>query len=70
MQQALAQMQPPIRVSAKAASVWLTKYKVPEGAQVVASADAFEQQYGHSMRHLSVEYPTAYKFSLALRKCH
>ena len=49
--QALTQMQPPIRVSVMAASVWLTKYKVPEGAQVVASADAFEQQYGRSMSH-------------------
>ena len=66
--QALMQNQPPIRVSAKAASVWLSKHRLPEDARVIDNAEDLEQEYGESIRHLSVEYPTAYKLSRALRE--
>ena len=68
LQQALAARQPPIPVSAKVASLWLMQYRVPEGAQTVSSARDLEERYGDTIRHLGLEYPTAYKFSRALRE--
>ena len=44
------------------------KYKVPEGAQTVSSALDLEERYGDTIRHLGLEYPTAYKFCRALRE--
>ena len=64
----LAARQPPIRVSGKTATIWMTTHKVPQGAQVVSTAEDLEQEYGESIKHLSVEYPTAYKLSRALRE--
>ena len=44
------------------------KYRVPEGAQTVSSARDLEERYGDTIRHLGLEYPTAYKFCRALRE--
>ena len=68
LQQALASRQPPIPVSVQVATVWLMKYRVPEGAQTVSSAQDLEERYGDTIRHLGLEYPSAYKFCRALRE--
>ena len=68
LQQALASRQPPIPVSVQVATVWLMTYRVPEGAQTVSSAQDLEERYGDTIRHLGLEYPSAYKFCRALRE--
>ena len=41
---------------------------MPEGGEAVACAQDLEERYGDSIRHLALEYPTAFKLCSALRK--
>ena len=60
--------EPAVEVSLKAVTVWWNKYKVPANAVSVASANALEELYGDSIRHLALENPTSYKLCGALRR--
>ena len=60
--------QPPIAVSRGVVAYWCSKYKLPAGAVTVANAQDLEERYGHSIRHLALEYPAAYKLCGELRK--
>ena len=64
---ALASRDPPVEVSLGVVTMWWTKYKLPEGAVTVTSAQDLEQRFGDSIRHLALEYPTAFKLCKALR---
>ena len=60
--------QPPIAVSRAAVKYWWSKYRLPEGAETAGSAQELEEKYGDVIRHLALEYPTAYKLCKALRE--
>ena len=65
---ALCARVPPVEVSLSCLRVWWGKYKLPDGAVTAASAQELESRYGDSIRHLGLEYPTAYKLCKALRQ--
>ena len=64
---ALVNRQPPIAVTVKTVRYWWSKYRLPEGAETVCSSEELEERYGDVIRHLALEYPTAYKLCKALR---
>jgi len=43
------------------------KYRVSEGSIRLTSAAELEQQYGATIKHFAVEYPSAFKLCAALR---
>ena len=51
-----------------AVTVWWGKYNIPAGARTASSALELEERYGDGIRHLSVEYRTAFKLCKALRE--
>ena len=65
---ALASRDPLVEVSIGAVRMWWDKYKLPEGAETVTSAQDLEHRFGDGIRHLAREYPTSFKLCKALRK--
>ena len=68
LHKALTERRPPIAVSHAAVKHWWKTYKVSGGAEPLKSAQELEEKYGDSIRHLAVEYPSAYKLSRALEQ--
>ena len=66
LHKALTERRPPIVVTHGTVKEWVKKYKVAGDAEPLKSAQDFEDKYGDSIRHLAVEYPTAYKLYLYL----
>ena len=61
LHQALQRRQPPISVSVGTVKQWWMKHRVSEGSVRLTTAAELEQQYGASIKHYAVEYPTAFK---------
>lgn len=63
-----SQRQPPIPVSVGTVKQWWLKYRVSEGSIRLTTAAELEQQYGASIKHYAVEYPSAFRLCKALRE--
>ena len=57
-----------IEVSHQACKLWWCKYRVVPGQVSISSAKELEEQHGSAIRHLGMEYNTAFKLCGALRK--
>ena len=57
-----------IQVSHQACKHWWCKYRVVPGQVSISSAKELEEQHGSAIRHLGIEYNTAYKLCGALRQ--
>ena len=57
-----------IEVSHQACKTWWGKYRVVPGKVSISSAKELEEQHGSAIRHLGIEYNTAFKLCGALRQ--
>ena len=57
-----------IQVSLSACKLWWRKYRVMPGQVSIASAAELEEKYGTAIRHLGIQYDTAFKLCGALRQ--
>ena len=67
LQRKLASRQPPVEASLQCVRTWWSKYRLPEGAVTVPSAQDLEEGYGDAIRHVGLEFPTAFTLCRALR---
>ena len=63
-----SQRQPPIPVTVGTVKQWWLKHRVSEGSIRLTTAAELEQQYGASIKHYAVEYPSAFRLCKALRE--
>ena len=52
-----------IQVNHQACKLWWRKYRVMPGQVSIASAKELEEQHGSAIRHLGIEYNTAFKMN-------
>ena len=57
-----------IQVSHQACKLWWSKYRDVPGKVSISSATELEEQHGPAIRHLGIEYNTAFKLCGALRQ--
>ena len=57
-----------IQASHQACKTWWGKYRVVPGKVSISSAKELEEQHGSAIRHLGIEYNTAFKLCGALRQ--
>ena len=57
-----------IDVSHQACKLWWCKYRVVPGKVSISTATELEEQHGSAIRHLGIEYNTAFKLCRALQQ--
>ena len=58
---ALEARRPPIKVSQTLLKVWFGKYRLPDGAVAVSSADELQEKYGSILLDLAASHPSAFR---------
>ena len=64
---ALEARRPPIQVSEALLKVWFAKYRLPDGALTVSSADELQEKYGSILPDLAASHPSAYRLGPVAR---
>ena len=67
LHKALTSRRPPIRITHAAVKTWFAKYKANPNQQSIQSATELNEKHGDIVKHLSIDYHTAYKLGAALR---